>query len=73
VPDVLQLQKFQSEYDSKVAGHFRRDMMLELVTRKFYYPKTECNIRNIYCECDIWQWTKAPRHAKHELLHPLEL
>jgi len=33
----------------------------------------ECDIRKYYNECDTCQRTKAPRHAKHALLHHLEL
>jgi hypothetical protein len=33
----------------------------------------ERDVRKYFNECDICQRTKAPRHAKHGLLHPLEL
>jgi len=33
----------------------------------------ERDIRKYCSECDNWQRTKAPRHAKHGLLHQLEL
>jgi hypothetical protein len=33
----------------------------------------ERDIRKYCSECDNGQRTKAPRHAKHGLLHPLEL
>jgi hypothetical protein len=63
----------QLEHDSKVAGHFGRERTLELLTRNFYWTNMECNVRNYWSECDICQRKKAPRHAKHGLLHPLEL
>jgi hypothetical protein len=31
------------------------------------------NIRKFCNKCDNWQRTKAPRHAKHGLLHRLQL
>jgi hypothetical protein len=63
----------KSEHDSKIAGHFGRDRTMELVSRNFYWPKMEDNIGKYCNECDNCQRTKAPRHAKHGLLHPLEL
>jgi len=56
-----------------VAGHFGRVRTLELVSRNFYWPKMEDDIRKYCNECDHCQRTKAPRHAKHGLLLPLEL
>jgi hypothetical protein len=73
VPEGLQQRVMQSEHDSKVAGHFGRDRMLELLTRNFYWTNMERDVRKYCSECDICQRTKAPRHAKHGLLHPLEL
>jgi hypothetical protein len=32
-----------SEHDSKVAGHFRREGAMELLTLKFYWPNMEGN------------------------------
>ena len=63
----------QSEHDSKVAGHFGREQTLELLSRNFYWATMERDVRKYCSECDNCQRTKAPRHAKHGLLHPLEL
>jgi len=63
----------KSEHDSKIAGHFGRDRTMELISRNFYCPKMEDDIRQYCNECDNCHRTKAPRHAKHGLLHPLEL
>jgi hypothetical protein len=73
VPQGLRQSIIQSEHNSKVAGHFGRDRTLELLTRNFYWMNMERDIRKYCSECDICQRTKAPRHAKHGLLHPLEL
>jgi len=62
-----------SEHDSKVAGHFGRDRTMELISRNFFWPKMEDDVRQYCNECDNCQPMKAPRHAKHGLLHPLEL
>jgi len=63
----------KSEHDSKIVGHFGRERTLELVTGKFYWTNMERDIRKYCNEYDLCQRTKAPRHAKHSLLHLLEL
>jgi hypothetical protein len=73
VPEGLRQRVMQSEHDSKVAGHFGRERTLELLTRNFYCANMEHEVRKYCSECDICQRTKAPRRAKHDLLHPLEL
>jgi len=73
VPEGLRQRIIQSEHHSNVAGHFGRERTLELLSRNFYWVNMERDIRKYCSECDICQRTKAPRHAKHGLLHPLEL
>jgi hypothetical protein len=73
VPEGIRKRIIQSEHDLKVAGHFGRERTLELMSRNFYWVNMERDIRKYCNECDICQRTKAPRHAKHGLLHPLEL
>jgi len=73
VPEGLRQRIIQSEHDSKVAGHFGRDRTMELISRNFYWTNMEREVRKYCSECDICQRTKAPRHAKYGLLHPLEL
>jgi len=62
----------KSEHDSKVAGHFRRDRTLELISRNFHWPNMEEQIQKFCNECNNCQRRKAPRHAKNGLLHPVE-
>jgi len=73
VPEGIRQKIIQSEHDSKVAGHFGRERTLELISRNFYWANMERDVRKYCNECDNCQRTKAPRHAKHGLLHPLEL
>ena len=73
VPERLRKRIMDSEHDSKVAGHFGRERTMELLTRNFYWPNMEVDVRKYCNECDICQRTKAPRHAKHGLLHPLDM
>jgi len=73
VPKGMKRKVMKSEHDSKIAGHFGRDRTMELISRNFYRPKMEDDVRQYCNECNICQRTKAPRHAKQGLLHPLEL
>jgi len=73
VPEGLRQRVIRSEHDSKVAGHFGQEQTLELLSRNFYWTNNERDIRKYCRECDNCQRTKARRHAKHGLLHPLEL
>jgi len=72
-PENTRKRIIKSEHVSKVAGHFGTDRTLELGSRNLYWPKMEDNIRKYCNACDICQRTKAPNHAKHGLLHRLEL
>jgi len=46
VPEGLGKRVTVSEYDSKVAGHFGRERILELFARTFYWPNLERGVRN---------------------------
>src|SRR6202163_1415711 len=73
VPDGFRKEVLHQEHDSRIAGHFGRERTLELITRNFYWSKLEDDVREYCNKCDSCQRTKTPRHAKHGLLHPLEL
>jgi len=73
VPKELRQIVMRSEHNSKVAGHFGRERTMELLTRNLYWPNMETDVRKYCNECDKCQRTKAPLHAKHGLLHPLEM
>jgi hypothetical protein len=57
----------QSAHDSKVAGHFGRERTMELLSRNFYWPNMEKDVRKDCNECDNCKRMKAQRHAKHSL------
>jgi len=73
VPEGLRDRIMQSEHDSKVAGHFGTERTMELLARNFHWPNMERDVRKYCNECDNCQRMMAPRHAKHGLLHPLEM
>jgi len=72
-PNEMRQRIMRSEHDSKMAEHFGRERTMELVTRNFYWPNMDTELRKYCNECDIYQRTKSPQHAKHGLLHPLEM
>jgi hypothetical protein len=73
VPKARRKKVTKSEHDSKIAGHFGRNRTMELISRNIFRPKMEDDVRQHCNECDNRQRTKAPRHMKHGLLHPLEV
>jgi len=73
VPEGLRQRIINLEHDSQVAAHFGRERTLQLITRTVYWTNMERDIQKYSNECDFCQWTKSPRHAKHGLLHLLEL
>jgi len=72
-PERTRARIMKLKHACKVAGHFGRYRTMELITRYYYWPNMEDEVRKFCNECDNCQRTKAPRHAKHGLLHPLEM
>ena len=72
-PKGLGKRIMNSERNSGMAGHFGRERTMELPSRNFYWPNMEMDIRKYCNQCNNCQRMKAPRHAKHGLLHPIEL
>jgi hypothetical protein len=73
VPRAMRKKVMKSEHDSKIAGHFGQHRTMQLLSRNFFWPKMEDDFRQYCNKCDNCQRTKAQRHAKHGLLHPVEL
>ena len=64
VPEGLRMRIIQSEYNSKVAGHFGRQCILELINRNFYWPNMETDILMFCNECDNCERTMSPRYVE---------
>jgi len=55
------------EHDSKVAGHFRRDRTLELISKNWYWPKMEHDIgKKHFCHGRMAEseWTHSIRAVR---------
>ena len=48
----LKLTVTRQYYDAKVAGHFGRDMIMELTARNYYWPDMAKWVRNYVRTCD---------------------
>jgi len=71
--ESLQTEIAQGCHDSIVAGHFRQEKTMEIVTRDFYWKELADWIRDYVQSCDECQHSKSPPHAKYGLLQPLEV
>jgi len=70
---ALQTEIAQGCHDSLVAGHFRQEKTIEIVTRDFYWKGLTDWIRDYVRSCHECQHSKSPRHAKYGLLQRLEI
>jgi len=60
-------------HESKVAGHFGMEKMIEIITRDFYWKGLTEWINDYVRSCDECQHNKSPPHAQWGLLQPLEM
>ena len=72
IPKLMINTTLESEHDSKVTGHFRKDKTIELVSRNFWWPGMDSDIEGYIQACPDCQRDKPRRHRKYGLLSPLE-
>ena len=68
IPTIL-----ESEYDSKVAGHFGQDKTIELVWGNFAWPRMDSDIEKYTQAFPDCQRDKSLRHRRYGLLSPHKL
>jgi hypothetical protein len=73
VPENARNVILYTEHDSRVAGHFGKDKMIELITRNFWWPKMDQQTIEYVRSCLECQKEKATRYKPYGLLLPLEL
>ena len=71
--EALQTEIAQGCHNTLVGGHFGQEKTIVIVTRDFYWKGLADWIRDYVRSCDECQHSKSPRHAKYELLQPLEV
>ena len=73
VPKQLIPTILESEHDNKVARHFGKEKMIELVRRNFWWPGMDTDITAYILVCPDCQRDRSRRHRRYSLLSPLEL
>jgi len=71
--EALQTLIAKGCHDSQVAGHFGQEKTLEIITRDFYWKGFTDWVNDYVHSCTACQQAKAPRHARFELLNPLQV
>jgi len=71
--ESLQTEIAQGCHDSLVAGHCGQEKTIKIATSDFYRKGLATWIRDYVRSCDECQHSKSPRHAKYELIQPLEV
>ena len=68
---LLQKQLLRSSYNDLLVGHFGYIYTLELVKRKYFWPKISANIKQYVNMCLNYHWVKLIRHKPHGQLELL--
>ena len=71
--EALKKMDFENEHDTMAAGHMGMDKTLEMINRKFYWPRMVEDIEDNVRSSDDCQRSKDSHHKRHVTLHPLEL
>ena len=58
-------------HDSLAAGHFGISKTIELISRNFWWPKLNNDVKKFIKSCFICSKSKIPRHKPYGLLSPL--
>jgi RNase H-like domain found in reverse transcriptase/Reverse transcriptase (RNA-dependent DNA polymerase)/Integrase zinc binding domain/Chromo (CHRromatin Organisation MOdifier) domain/Integrase core domain len=67
----LQAELLKRHHDDILAGHFGVEKTLDLLQRKFYWPKMAKDVRKYIQTCDVCQRVKTKRHRPYGELQPL--
>lgn len=75
VPDEPSIRQelVRSYHDPPMSGHFGASRTHELLTRIYYWPNSEAEVREYVKSCAICQRSKAPRHLPYGELSSLPL
>lgn len=71
--EPLRTQLIQDMHDSTLAGHPGRDMLKSLLSRRFYWPGMDPDIRQFMRNCDVCGRINVWREKKRGLLKPLPI
>eukprot|EP00833_Pecoramyces_ruminatium_P001430 jgi/Orpsp1_1/1175462/evm.model.c7180000054001.1 len=72
IPEKLRLKILMKYHESPNAGHLGIKRTLELITRNFWWPKIQDDVKNFVSSCENCARNKINRHRRYGLLQPLE-
>jgi transposase InsO family protein len=73
-PDnTLRAQVLRMHHDSEYAGHFGHAKTLELLSRKYWWPRLSSDVKEYVQTCGVCQRTKHRRHAPYGELKSLPI
>lgn len=75
VPDyeALRTRIIQNTHDSALTGHPGRDMLKSLISRRFYWPGLDQDVRRLVRNCDVCGRSNVWREKRRGLLKPLPI
>ena len=71
IPETLQTNLLERNHDDPLAGHFGVEKTLELLTRKYFWPKIRADVEKYVQGCDICMSCKAQKHKPYGSLQSL--
>ena len=72
IPEKLRLEILMKYHESPSAGHLGIRRTLELITRNFWWPKIQEDVKSFINSCENCARNKVSRHRKYGLLQPLD-
>ena len=69
--EQLQLQVIQEHHDGPLGGHLGSDKTLATISRNFYWPGMDLQIRKYIKTCDLCQRIKPSTHHPYGALDPI--
>ncbi|KAL5498599.1 hypothetical protein ACEPAH_1953 [Sanghuangporus vaninii] len=73
VPASVREVVMKEHHDSTLAGHPGATKMIQLILRRYWWPKLSGDVRAYVRGCDRCQRTKALRTTRAKVLHPNEV
>ncbi|KJZ68122.1 hypothetical protein HIM_12487 [Hirsutella minnesotensis 3608] len=71
--EPLRTRLMQETHDSTLAGHPGRDMLKSLLSRRFYWPGLDADVRQFVRNCDVCGRSNVWREKRRGLLKPLPI
>ena len=73
IPEKLRLDILTRYHNKPAAGHLGVRRTLELISRNFWWPKMEEDVKSFIQSCETCMRNKKSRHRQYGLLQPFEI